>query len=65
MALLMYSCSFHPERTLFHHGCVNLRACLCDVLQYVSAQLLDFIAMTKNALAPVRELPLCSDRIAG
>jgi len=44
--------SFHPETVLFRPGGVNLRACLCGVPSYASAQLLDFLARTKNASFP-------------
>ncbi len=40
--------SFHPEMALFRNLCVKLRNCLCDVLQYVSAQSLDFLDLAKN-----------------
>jgi len=40
--------SFHPEMALFRNLCVNLRDCLCDVLQYASAQPLDFLDLAKN-----------------
>ena len=43
---------FHPETALFRPGGVNLRACLCSVLMYASAQPLDFLARTKNASFP-------------
>jgi hypothetical protein len=43
---------FHPETALFRHGGVNLQACLCGVPMYVSAQSLDFLAMTKNCSFP-------------
>jgi hypothetical protein len=44
--------SFHPETVLFRPGGVNLRACLCGVPMYASAQLLDFLARTKNYSFP-------------
>ena len=40
--------SFHPETVFFRPGGVNLRAYLCGVLMYASAQPLDFLARTKN-----------------
>jgi hypothetical protein len=43
---------FHPETALFRHGGVNLRACLCGVQMYASAQSLDFLALTKNCSFP-------------
>ena len=33
---------------LFRNLGVNLQNCLCDVLQYVPAQSLDFLDLTKN-----------------
>ncbi len=39
--------SVHPEMPLFHNIDVNLRYCLCDVLQYVSAQSIDFLDLVK------------------
>jgi hypothetical protein len=50
--------SFHPERVLFRPGGVNLRACLCGVPKYASAQPLDFLASTKNASFSNRKLLL-------
>jgi hypothetical protein len=47
--------SFHPETALFRHGGVNLRACLCGVPMYASAQSLDFLAWTKNSFFPKRK----------
>ena len=47
--------SFHPETALFRHGGVKLRACLCGVPMYASAQSLDFLAMTKNCSLPNRK----------
>ena len=52
--------SFHPEtalsesRRLVYLGksCVNLRNCLCDVLKYDSAQLLDFLDFAQNFSFP-------------
>ncbi len=40
--------SFCLKTALFLYGVVNLRACLCDVKYYVSAQILDFLAIAKN-----------------
>ncbi len=48
--------SFHPERVLFRPGGVNLRSCLCGVPTYASAQILDFLARTKNPSFPNRKL---------
>jgi len=47
---------FRPEMPLFRNLCVNLRVSLCDVLEYVSAQTLDFLDLTKNRLFPHRKL---------
>ncbi len=47
---------FRPERVLFLPGCVNLRACLCGVPMYASAQPLDFLARTKNTSFSNRKL---------
>jgi hypothetical protein len=43
---------FHPERVLFRPCGVNLRACLCGVPMYASAQSLDFLAWTKKHSFP-------------
>gem|GEM_PF-3853186 len=48
--------SFRPERVLFRPGGVNLRAHLCGVLKYASAQPLHFLARTKNPSFPDRKL---------
>ena len=48
--------SFHPERVLFRPGGVNLRAFLCGVPKYASAQALAFLDRTKNASFPNRKL---------
>ena len=48
--------SFRPERVLFRPGGVNLRVSLCGVPTYASAQTLDFLARTKNASFPHRNL---------
>ena len=48
--------SFHPEIALFHNLCVNLRICLYGVKCYVSAQILDFIDLSKNCSFPNRKL---------
>jgi hypothetical protein len=47
--------SFRPERVLFRPCGVNLRACLCGVPMYASAQTLDFLAWTKNTSFPNRK----------
>ena len=47
--------SFRPETVLFRHGGVNLRACLCGIPMYASAQALDFLATTKNSSFPARK----------
>jgi uncharacterized DUF497 family protein len=47
--------SFRPERVLFRPCDVNLRACLCGVPMYASAQTLDFLAWTKNSSFPNRK----------
>jgi len=44
--------SFHPETVFFRHGGVNLRAYLCGVPMYASAQPLDFLARTKKSSFP-------------
>jgi hypothetical protein len=41
--------SFHPETVFFRPGGVNLRAYLCGVPMYASAQPLDFLARTKKS----------------
>jgi hypothetical protein len=48
--------NFRPERVLFRPCGVNLRACLCGVPVYASAQSLDFLAWTKNPSFPNRKL---------
>src|SRR6056297_2777315 len=48
--------SFRPETVLFRPGGVNLRTCLCGIPMYASAQVLDFLAMTKNSSFPFRKL---------
>ncbi|MGM0665638.1 MAG: hypothetical protein ACQET7_15860, partial [Thermodesulfobacteriota bacterium] len=35
---LIFPASFHPEMVFFANLGVNLRGCLCGVLQYASAQ---------------------------
>ena len=45
--------SVHLETALFRRGCVNLRACLCDVKYYASAQALDFLVTTQNCSFPI------------
>jgi hypothetical protein len=50
--------SFRPERVLFRPGGVNLRASLCGVRKYASAQPLDFLASTKNASFSNWKLPV-------
>jgi hypothetical protein len=40
--------SFQPEMALFRNFSVNLRDSLCGVLQYASAQSLDFLDLAKN-----------------
>src|SRR6266568_5257279 len=55
-AIRTTSNSFRPERVLFRHGGVNLRACLCGIQSYASAQSLDFLARTKNPSFPNRKL---------
>jgi len=44
--------SFHPETVFFRPGDVNLRAYLCGVPMYASAQPLDFLARTKKSSFP-------------
>ncbi|MEI8355338.1 MAG: hypothetical protein WCG31_04490 [Deltaproteobacteria bacterium] len=44
--------SFRPERVLFPPDGVNLRAYLCGVPMYASAQALDFLARRKNPRFP-------------
>jgi hypothetical protein len=68
MALLPNSyllSSFHPEMVLLPNLCVNQRPCLClpvparqtgDVLQYVSAQPLDFLDLEQNPPFPIWKL---------
>ncbi len=41
--------SFHPEMVFFANPGVNLRGCLCGVLQYASAQPLDFLELDKKS----------------
>ncbi|MGM0665367.1 MAG: hypothetical protein ACQET7_14455, partial [Thermodesulfobacteriota bacterium] len=41
--------SFHPEMVFFANLGVNLRGCLCGVLQYASAQPLDFLELDKKS----------------
>ena len=52
----MFWNSFRPERVLFRPRVVNLRAYLCGVPMYASAQSLDFLAWTKNPSFPNRKL---------
>jgi hypothetical protein len=52
---VVYYHSFRPERVLFRPCGVNLRACLCGVPMYASAQSLDFLAWTKNPSFPDRK----------
>jgi hypothetical protein len=47
--------NFRPERVLFRTGGVNLRACLCGVPSYASAQALVFLDRTKNPRFPNRK----------
>ncbi|MGM0663785.1 MAG: hypothetical protein ACQET7_06295 [Thermodesulfobacteriota bacterium] len=51
------SASFHPEMVFFANLGVNLRGCLCGVLQYASAQPLDFLDLDKKIL--ISELETC------
>jgi hypothetical protein len=51
-----YLYSFHPEMVLLPNLCVKLRACLCDVLQYVSAQALVFLDLGQNPSFPISKL---------
>jgi len=46
------------ETALFLPGGVNLRACLCGVPMYASAQSLDFLASKKNCSFPNLKLLL-------
>ncbi len=48
--------SFHPETVFFRPGGVNLQGCLCDILQYASAQPLGFLARTKKSSFPIWKL---------
>jgi hypothetical protein len=45
---LSHLLSFHSEMALFRNFVVNRRDCLCDVLQYASAQSLDFLELAKK-----------------
>ncbi len=46
---LLITPSFHPEMVFFANLGVNLRGCLCGVLQYASAQPLDFLDLDKKS----------------
>jgi hypothetical protein len=48
--------SFHPEMVLLPNICVKLRSCLCDVLQYVSAQALVFLNLEQKSSFPIWKL---------
>jgi hypothetical protein len=52
--------SFHPGMVLLPNICVKLRSCLCDVLQYVSAQALVFFAPLRGD-----SVPTASQRVPG
>jgi hypothetical protein len=47
---------FHPEMVLLPNLYVKLRAFLCDVLQYVSAQPLVFLDLGQNPSFPIWKL---------
>jgi hypothetical protein len=55
----------HPEMVLLPNLCVNWRPCLCDALQYVSAQALDFLDLEQNPSFPIWKLHLCPSGISG
>jgi hypothetical protein len=56
---------FHPEMVLLPNLCVNRQPCLCDVLQYVSAQALDFLDLEQNSSFPIWKLYVCPSGISG
>jgi hypothetical protein len=41
--------SFHPQMVFLPNLSVNLRACLCGVVNYVSAQALDFLDLGQKS----------------
>jgi hypothetical protein len=41
--------SFHPQMVFLPNLCVNLRACLCGVVNYASAQALDFLDLGQKS----------------
>jgi hypothetical protein len=47
---------FHPEMVFLPNFCVKLRPCLCDVLQYVSAQALVFLDLEQKSTFPIWKL---------
>jgi len=51
--LRYWPASFYPDTALFRYGRVNLQVFLCGVKGYASAQLLDFLATTKNCSFPI------------
>ena len=53
---MKYLSSFHPEMVFLPNLYVNLRSCLCDVLQYVSAQALVFLDLEQKSSFPISKL---------
>jgi hypothetical protein len=41
--------SFHPQMVFLPNLCVNLHACLCGVVNYASAQALDFLDLGQKS----------------
>ena len=65
MGVIGHLASFRPETALFRRGGVNLRTCLCGVPGYASAQVLDFLATTKNPSFSIRKPSRCSSGVSG
>jgi hypothetical protein len=46
--LYQYGLGYHPQMVFLPNLSVNLRACLCGVVNYASAQALERLALDKN-----------------